>query len=363
MTRQQLSDQINTYRAQMSASGEAGVLTISVKTTKQNLVPVMELVEDVLRHPSFPEQELETLREEQLAAGGQQISEPVAIAGNVVQRKLSPYPPDDPRYVPTLEEELKLTQEVTLDQIRGLYKELLNGQVGELTIVGDFDPEPVVKAAERITSGWTSDVKFARMPRESVNNEVGEFAKVRTPDKANAAYFSAMTLSMRDDDPDYPALLMANSILGGGGLSSRLGDRVRQQEGLSYTVQSALQASMIDQRSVLYIFAISNPENAQKVHDAIQEELARLIKDGVTEKELQEAVTGYLQEQSVARSNDRSLATTLESYRFIGRDMKYRAEFEEQLRKLTVEQVNAALRKHIDPKRLYTVSAGDFPQE
>ena len=109
-----------------------------------------------------------------------------------------------------------------------------------------------------------------------------------------------------------------------------------------------------------FIFAICNPDNAGKVHEAIQEELARLLKDGITQEELDAAKAGYLQEQQVNRTDDRALMAILEAYAFIGRDMKYIAAVEEKIGQLTVDDVNAAIRKHIDPKRLYIVSAGDF---
>jgi len=121
-----------------------------------------------------------------------------------------------------------------------------------------------------------------------------------------------------------------------------------------------LQPSAVDERTAFFIFAISNPENADKVNTAIQEELQRLLADGITEEELEAAKTGYLQEQQVSRSNDAALAPMLEAYAFIERDMKHVAEFEEQIRSLTVEQVNEALRRHLKPERLFVIMAGDF---
>ena len=360
MSRQQINDELDNYRAQMRVSGDAGNLTISLQTKRENLVPVLGILEEVLRKPSFPAEELEFIREEQIAAAGQQMTEPTAIASRIVQRKISRYAPEDPRYVPTMEEDLQRTREVTIDQIKSLYKELIGAGVGELTIIGDFDPQQVQPVVDRITAGWKSEVPFERLVRESVENETGDFEQVNTPDKANAAYFAGMTLAMRDDDADYPALAIGNFILGGGGLSSRLADRVRQKEGLSYTVQSSLQTSAVDQRSVFYIFAISNPENANKVHVAVQDELSKLITNGITEKELEDAKKGFLQQQEVRRTSDRGLASLLESYAFIGRDMKFMSDFEEKVKSLTVDQVNAALKKHIKPEGLYIVSAGDF---
>jgi zinc protease len=359
-TRQQISDELDKYRAQLVLTGDSGVLSVSLQTKRENVLPVLALLEDILRNPVFPPEELELLREEQIAAAGQQLTEPTAIARTEVQRKITVYPPDDPRYVATLEETVQRTRDVKIEQISKIYAELIGGGNGELSIVGDFDAAQVKPAADRLTANWTTKVPFERMPRESVNNDKGDYVEVNTPDKANAAYFAAMTLSMRDDHPDYPALAIGNFVLGAGGLSSRLANRVRQKEGLSYTVQSALQASPIDQRSVFYIFAISNPENSARVHEVIQEEIQKLLKDGVAEEEFQNAKTGYLREQEVRRSSDQSLAMSLETQAFVGRDMKFVADFEKKIQSLTVADVNAALRKHIKPERLYIVSAGDF---
>jgi zinc protease len=128
-------------------------------------------------------------------------------------------------------------------------------------------------------------------------------------------------------------------------------------------VQSSLQPSPVDERTTFFLFAISNPDNAPKVHEAIQDELKKLLDSGITAEELEAAKAGYLQEQQVQRTEDRAIVQTLEAYAFIGRDMKFVAEFEDRISKLTVEEVNAALKKHIDPQRLFIVQAGDFKAE
>ncbi len=360
MTRQQISDELNNYRAQMRVSGTPGALSVSVRTSRENLVPVLRIVEEVLRHPVFPADELDLIREEQIAGLNQQSSDPVTLAMTTISKKLSPYEPNDPRYVASPKEEAENVKAVTVEQIKDVYTRLVSSAVGELTIVGDFDTELVVSEVDKLAEGWKSDVKFERLVRESVNNKTGSTETIDTPDKANAAYVAAMTIPMKDSHPDYAALSIGNFILGSSGLSSRLGDRVRQKDGLSYTVQSSLQPSAVDERTTFFLFAISNPENSSKVHDAIQDELQKLIKDGITQEELDAAKTGYLQEQQVNRSEDRAIAQMLESYAFIGRDLKFVASFEDQIGKLTVDDVNAAIRKHIDPKRLFVVSAGDF---
>jgi zinc protease len=132
---------------------------------------------------------------------------------------------------------------------------------------------------------------------------------------------------------------------------------------LSYGIQSGLQPSAVDRRTRFLIFAISNPQNVRKVDAAIREELARLLKDGITEEELAAAKSGYLQEQQVQRSSETALAAMLEVYSFVGRDMLFAARADEQIRQLTVDEVNAALRKHLQPQRLYVVMAGDLEND
>ncbi len=360
LTRQQISDELNNYRAEMNVSGDAGNLSVTVQTNRENLIPVLRIIEEVLRRPKLPAEELELIREEMLSNAAERVNDPVTIASNTVTRKMAPYDVDDPRYIAELKEDMERTKAVTIDQIQDVYQRLVGSSVGELTIIGDFDKDLVVPVVDDFTKGWTSSVAFERIPKIAVNNLTGDFVKINTPDKANAAYFAAMTLPMKDSHPDYPALAIGNFVLGAGGLSSRLADRVRQQDGLSYTVQSNLQPSAVDERTAFYIFAISNPANAAKLHAAIQEELKRLVTDGITQDELDRAKEGYLQQQQVSRTDENSLIPQLEAYAFIGRDMKYVADFESKIRHLTVEDVNAALKKHLKPERLFIVSAGDF---
>ena len=360
MSRQDIKDALDTYRAQLRVSGSPGEVQVTLQTLRSNLLPALEIISEVLRNPVFPAEELELIREARLSSAEQRLVDPTSIASNTVQRKISVYESDDPRYIASLTEEIDRIKGVTIDQVKDLHASLLSGQHGELSIVGDFEPAEVGSAIEAITGGWQSSAKYDRIPNISVNNEKGDLQRVNTPGKAQATYFAAMTLPIGNDDPDYAALSLGNYILGGGALSSRLGNRVRQDEGLSYTIQSAFQASAVDKRSVFYVFAIVNPDNADKLHGVIREELEKLLKDGITEEELTEQKAGFLQRQELSRTSDSSLASLMGTHSQTGRTMQFTADFEKKLSELTVADVNAALRKHIQPDRLYIVMAGDF---
>ncbi len=357
--RQELQDALDKQRASLGASGGPGSVTFSIESKRDNLPAVLELLQQVLREPTFPEEELGIIQRAQVAAWEKQQVDPQALATTTVRQHMSAWPKGDPRYVPTIEEELERTKAVTASELQKIHADFLSPQHAQLAIVGDFDPDEIIPLVNKILANWKTDQPYQRLADKSANKPGGK-KDINTPDKKNAVYFSAMTFPIQDTHPDYPAMVMGNFIFGGGSLSSRLGDRVRQKEGLSYGVGCGFSASSLDDRGAFYIYAISNPDNIPKVHTVIGEELNKILTDGITEKELADAKSGYLQKQTVSRSSDSSLAQVLSQNLYVGRTMDYYEELESTIPSITKEDVRKALRKHIDPKKLYTVVAGDF---
>lgn len=362
LTRQEFQDELNKNRIQMSASGIPGVVSFNVQTTREKLPAALKLLTQAVREPAFPENELETLKQARISAYEQQKSDPSALASVTVSRAMSPYEPGDPRYVATPAEEVELTKAVSIGDIRSLYEDYVNGQVGELSVVGDFDPAEILSAFESMLGDWKQQHEFARLPRTGDVDIEGREVTIDTPDKPNATYFAGTVFPMRDDHPDYPALVIGNFVLGAGSLSSRLGNRVRQQEGLSYGVASTVRANAIDERTIFYMYAIANPANVPQLKSVMIEEAQRLLKEGVTEEELAAAKSGYLQKAEVTRTQDASLARSLANNLFVDRTMAFTGQQEEQIRDLTKAEVDAALRKYIDLKKLVIAVAADTAQ-
>ncbi len=264
------------------------------------------------------------------------------------------------RHNATVEEQIQRDKALKLEQIKKLYTDYFGSQEGEISLVGDFDPDTCLPILRETFSGWTASQPYGRIPKQFFPQVKGGTQTILTPDKSNAIYLAGLIFPMKDDDPDYPALVMGNFVLGGGSLSSRLGDRVRQKDGLSYGVGSFFAADSFDPRSSVTIFAICNPTNAPKVVTAIREELDRLLKNGITADELERAKSGYLQQLQVSRTRDSSLASTLCDTAHVGRTMNYYADLERKITALTPEQVNETLRKRLDANRLVVVTAGDL---
>ncbi len=358
-SRQQIKDEFDRLKARVGLSGSETALNGRFETTRENLPAVLRLLGEVLREPAFDAKEFDELRQQSLAGLEENRSDPQALGFNAFQRYLSPYPKGDPRYTATIDEEIEDYQAATVEEVRRFYAETYGAGNGQLAIVGDFEPSEITPILGAIFADWKSPHRYERIP--STYQEVAPTTmSVETPDKANAWFLAGVNVELRDDDPAYPALLLGNEILGGGILNSRLATRIRQKEGISYGVGSFLSASSEDRNGRFIGYAIYAPENVAKVETAFREEMERATREGLTADELDKARLGWLQNQTVSRSNDGALAGDLQGKVYLGRTMAFDAELERRVRALTLDDVNSALRRFLDPARIVVVKAGDF---
>ena len=182
---------------------------------------------------------------------------------------------------------------------------------------------------------------------------------LNTPDKANAVFQAGLNLPLRDDDPDYPALALGNYLLGGSS-DSRLWRRIREQEGLSYSVGSWLTAGSLDAAGEFGVSAIYAPQNRARIEAEILDVLQQTLRDGFSETEVAEAKKGYLALRKLRRTRDGALAGRLANNLYLGRSFAWDADFDAKIAALTPSQIQDALKKYLDPRKLSIVEAGDF---
>ncbi len=361
-TREQLNDAIDKMKAEIHVYGGGQDVSVNIQTTKENLVAALKLVNDILRKPSFPAGELEKMIPEGLAGIDQQKSDPQAISGNVFARITNPYPENDFRYSMTFDEQTTALKNVKLDDVKKFYADFYSSGSATVAVIGDFDEPAVMTELNTMLQDWTAPVKYERA-KNLYFNVVPKAEKINTPDKSNAMLLAGYNLEIRDDDPDLPALVMGNFMLGGGFLNSRLADRIREKEGISYGVGSWLDADPIDKSGGFGSYAIYNPDNADRLLTAYKEELNKMLKDGFKDSELKDARSGYLQERKVAWSKDDEMVGKLNSNLRLGRTMKWSQDFDDKINTLTVEQINVAMNKWIKPEKITYVQAGDFERK
>jgi zinc protease len=341
-------------------AGTLGQLTFSVEAKRPTLPAALKLLGEILREPAFPEPEFDALKRRAQAAAAMMRSEPRELAANRLARTLSPYAPTDVRYVPTAEENAKRLASLTLAQVIALYQKQLGATQGELAIVGDFDPEPTLDQVRAILKDWKSPVPVKRIERRAPTQLAGTKGDILTPDKANAVFVAGVAFPLKDTDPAFAALRLGNFIFGGGSLSSRLGNRIRQKEGLSYGVSSSFSAAALDPSATFTASAITNPKNIDRVEKAFAEELSLFLAKGPSPAELRDAQQAYLEAQKVGRTSDAAIAGQIASNLRLGRTFAHASALDKQIAALTAEEVRAAFQRFIDPKQLVIVRAGDF---
>lgn len=357
-TRQQLTDALDKLGAQLTLGSDLGDLTVALHVKKPNLPAALKLVGEILRSPSFPESEFDILKRENLERLNTFKTEPQALAGVALRRQLTPYSKDDVRYGPTIQENIERMEAVKLDDIRNVYGQL--GANGELGIVGDFDPEQVLGLFRAMFKGWTPKVAYERIDRTYKFAGKGAKESILTPDKANAIYLAGLMYPLNDSDPDYAALQVGNYLLGGAPLASRLSNRVRGEQGLSYGIGSMFMADNQDKSARFMVFAITNPVNIGKVDAIITEEIGKFLKEGLSLEEIDEGKRAFVEQMKVQRSNDSTIASQLASYLQIGRTYQFHIDIEKKILELKPADVQAAYKKLLDPTKMVIIHAGDF---
>ena len=328
------------------------------QTTREYLPEALKLVAHVLKEPAFPDAEFEQLRQQLLVGIEAGRNEPQTAAVRALSQHFNRYPRGDIRYSPSLEEQLEEARAARLEQVQAFHRDFYGTSPAEMAIVGDFDPQQVMPLVNELFGAWRAPQAHAPVLVEHA--EVSPLARtLDTPDKENGFYIARLNLDLNVDDADYPALALANYIFGDGGLKSRLMDRIRQKDGLSYGGGSDISPGTLDRAGSFTINAIAAPQNLVKLDAAVCAELAQALKDGFTAEELAGAKSGLLQQRLQARSNDGALASGWTSFIYRGKTFDASAELERKLAAVTLPQLNAAFRKAIDPAKLSVFMAGD----
>lgn len=358
--RQAIEDQLAEQNAVLSFAQSGQELLARFETTGERLHELLDLLAEVLAEPSFPEEELSTWRNERLAALESARSDPMALASLTLARHMTPVPAGDPRYVPTLEEQIARVSAIEREALAAFHRERYGFSPGSrIVLVGDFDPDFVSKQLAARFERFAAPAPHERLPNEVFAVEA-KVLRVEVPDRPNAVLAGALAFPLRDDHPDYPALLLANETLGGGFLNSRLAKRLRQQDGISYGAGSGFSASARDEAASLQLFAIFARENHAKALQAVREELERAVGEGFGAEEVEQAKQGWLQSFEVSLGRDAELAGLLAEHAKLGRDMAYERALVERIRALGADEVSAAFRRHVDPARVSYVLGGDL---
>jgi zinc protease len=375
-TRQQIQEELRKLNAQVNVSGGGGGFggrgggrggagggalggaTASITAPAENFQAALKLAAEILKEPAYPVDEFDRVKAQRLNALQLKPTEPTQLAPDLLNRHLSPFARTDAQYSPSREEEFADVQTTMIEQARAFHDQFYGANHAIIAVVGPVEPADVQKAASALFGAWNSSKPFT--PLVTPFKQVGPInEKIETPDKANAQFVAGERFQMSQTDPDYPAMVLA-SYLFGEPITSRISDRIRNREGLSYGANARITVPSEGDSALLSGTVSLNPGVGPKVEASFVDELKNVYEKGFTQAEVEGATKAWLDSRVVSRSTDQALLALMVSHEQIGRPLQWDADLETKIAALTADQVNAAFRRHIDPTKLSIVKAGDF---
>jgi zinc protease len=376
-TKQQLQEEFRKLNAQVNVTGGGGGggggqrggggggggggisnVTASITAPSANFLAAVKLAVEILKEPSYPQEEFDRVKTQRVKALEVAPTEPNQMATERLNRYLSPFAKSDAQYNPTREEQLPELRKVTRDEAQAFHDQFYGANFGVFAVVGPVMPADVEKIAAELLGSWNTTksykpltTPFKKMP--AINE------KIETPDKANAQFMAGERFQMNQNDPDYPAIVLA-SYMFGEPITSHIADRIRNREGLSYGANARMTVPAEGDAATLTGTVSFNPGVGPKVEASFVDELKKIYLSGFSAAELAEAKKAYLDSRVISRSTDSALLSLIVSHEQLDRPFSWDSNVEYTIQSLTLDQVNTAFRKHIDPDALSIVKAGDF---
>ncbi len=359
-SKKQIADELDRIKTEISIFGSAGGLVVRLNTDKTNLPAALALLDDMLHHPKFDAAEFEKVKLDTRADYEANRSEPSNLASVQLAKKTSKYPKGHPSYAADTDESLAEIAAIKLEDVKKYYNDFYGANNSIASFVGEIDQNTVLGFLEKSLGKWNSKLPYKEIVPKYFDVP-GQTVSMNTPDKTNAALMGSINIPVSEKHADYPAIFMANELLGGGAfLSSRIPQRLREKEGMSYGAGTYVGTDYKYEAGSWGVYAFFNPLYRGKLDSALHEEIGRARKDGFTQDELQKSVASWLQQNKTILGLNSALANILRTYLRDGRDLDEFTAFEEKIKALDLASVNAALRKYFDESKLTLIYAGDF---
>ena len=354
----ELAEKLESVGAYLSFSVGVHNLGISGKFLKKDLPTVIDLLAEQLRQPAFDPEELEKLKKQRIG----QLKRSLDNTDTLSSRSLSrlAFPPEHPNYLPPLEDLINDIEKVTVDDLKAFYARHYGPNSMILVAVGDLTPKTLHRAMKDAFAGWTGGVDLPKVPEASAPAP-GPETIVYMEDKPSVSVNIGMPISLKKTDPDYLPVMLGTYIFGGN-FSARLMRIVRDKEGLTYHVRSRMQGDIYSD-GLWFIYASFAPQLLDNGLLSVRRELNKWYSDGVTADELRAKKDTLIGSYKVRLATTGGLAGRILSFVQRGYPVTYLDKYPLEVEAVTLESVNANLKKYLDPDKMITVMAGSIPQD
>ena len=313
---------------------------------------LLKLLAESLQAPTFPKNEIETLRAQMLtglAIRAQDTSELAAMAFDRMLFEGHPYSRPADGFVETI-------QAITRKDMQEFHRRHFGPRGMVIAIVGAINPKKAVEALENVLGGWQVPGQVGALalpPHKPVKKTVKHHHVLAG--KSQSDLVIGM-IGPKRNDPEYFSASLGNSVLGQFGMMGRIGEVVREKSGLAYYASSSLNAGT--GTGSWEVSAGVNPKNLKKAIDLIEKELRRFVKSGVTKEELADSQANYIGRLPLSLESNNGVVSALLNIERYGLGFDYYQHYEGMVRGVTRADVLETARKYIDPDRLVISTAG-----
>jgi zinc protease len=359
-SKKEIKDELDRLKTDISFSGGPGTLSIGINTDRQNLPAALALLDDLLQHPKFDATEFEKVIIDTKADYEAQKSDPQTIAFEKLGKLTTNYSKDHPLYASSTDESLEDLVKVKLDDVKKYYKDFYGANNSVSTFVGEIDKKQVTAFLQNSFGKWNSKEPYKEIEYKYFETK-GTTETINTPDKTNAMLAGGINLNISRKHPDYPSIIMANELLGGGAfLSSRIPQRLRENEGMSYGAGSFMNVQYKYNVGNWGLYAAFNPLYKGRLDSALHQEIDKAIKGGFTQDELSKSISSWAEQNKTSLGSNDNLAGLIRFYLMNDRDLSQYTDFENKIKELKLDAVNSSLRKYFDTSKLVLIYGGDF---
>lgn len=355
-----INDELDRLKTNLTFNGSPDELVININSDKKNLPEVLVLLDDILKNPGFDSTEFEKLILDTRANLESNKNDPQTVATEKLSKLTSGYAKGHPNYFADSDEQLQELPTLKLADLKNYYRNFYGANNAYFSFVGELDKTVIKNSLMDDFGKWSSKSPYAEIKPQFFETKETKL-NVNTPDKTNAMLLANLNINISQQHPDYPAAFIANELLGGGAfLSSRIPQRLRENEGMSYGAGSFLQTEYKYNVGNWGIYAFFNPLYHNRLDSALNEEIDKALMKGFTAEELASSIQSELNQRQTLLGSNPNLTGMLKSYMMNGRDLNDFTAFENKIKALKPEAVNNALKKYFNKSKLVKVYAGDF---
>lgn len=349
----EIADELDSRGASLSVMAGRHQTTISATCLSEDFETIFALVADVARRPLFDPREVETRRAELLTAILQDEDDPGAVSVDVVMSRLYP----DHQYGRRPRGTQQTVERITRDDLVAFHRHWFTPQGTTIVVVGDVDADDVVHAAARAYDSWSvprwsEPALRAIAPTRERHREVVPMMNKAQTDIAYAF------VGLRRSHPEYYAGWVMNNALGQYALGGRLGDSIRERQGMAYYVYSTLDASLAE--GPLMIRAGVSGEDVDRTIASIDAELSLVAREGLTPKELDESKSYLIGSIPRQLETNAGIAGFLLSAELHGLGVTYDEQLPALIGAVQMDDANRIAQRLLDPMRAAIVVAGPY---